>query len=151
MPELDGFGLIKQIRESETCSNIVIIVSSASVFETDQHRSLEAGGNDFLPKPIQAIELLQKIQKHLQLEWIYEEAESSNPVESSINELVAPPTAEMETLYELAMKGNFKALIKQAIALEEMDQKYRPFAQKLHQLAKEFQDEKILAFIQSYQ
>ncbi|HEY9804963.1 MAG TPA: hypothetical protein V6D04_00225, partial [Candidatus Obscuribacterales bacterium] len=107
--------------------------------------------NDFLPKPIQAIELLQKIQKHLQLEWIYEEAESFNLVKSSINELVAPPTADMETLYELAMKGNFKAIIKQAIALEEMDQKYRPFAQKLHQLAKEFQDEKILAFIQSYQ
>ncbi|HEY9805078.1 MAG TPA: ATP-binding protein, partial [Candidatus Obscuribacterales bacterium] len=42
MPELDGFGLIKQIRESGTCSNIAIIVSSASVFETDQHRSLEA-------------------------------------------------------------------------------------------------------------
>ncbi|MBF2026882.1 MAG: PAS domain S-box protein [Oscillatoriales cyanobacterium C42_A2020_001] len=150
MPELDGFGLIKQIRDSEMLNHLIIIVSSASVFETDQHRSLEAGGNDFLPKPIQAVELLQKLQKHLKIEWIYEECDSPVLVESVSDELVAPPASELETLYELTMKGNFKGIIKQAALLEEMGQKYRPFAQTLRQLAKEFQDEKILAFIQSY-
>ena len=47
MPELDGFELIKRVRESETFKDIIIIVSSASVFEADQYRSLEAGGNYF--------------------------------------------------------------------------------------------------------
>ncbi|MGI0483953.1 PAS domain S-box protein [Pantanalinema rosaneae CENA516] len=149
MPKLDGFELIKQIRES-SLSDTRIIVSSASVFEADQHRSIEAGGDAFLPKPIQAIELLQQLQKQLKLEWIYEAQAPSVALESNVNELIAPPAAALETLYELAMKGNFKGIIKQAAYLETLDIKYRPFAQALNQLAREFQDDKILVLIQSY-
>jgi len=56
----------------------------------------------------------------------------------------------MEILYELAMKGNFREIVKQAVLLEEIDPKYIPFAKRLHQMAKDFQDEEILIFIQSY-
>jgi flagellar biosynthesis regulator FlbT len=35
--------------------------------------------------------------------------------------------------------------------LEQADQKYSSFATKLHQLAKTFQDQEILALIQSFQ
>jgi PAS domain S-box-containing protein len=150
MPKIDGFGLIKRIRESEACKNIVIIVSSASVFEADQHRSLEVGGDEFLPKPIQAMDLLQKLQKHLHLEWLYEEEKTVNQQQPEITDLVAPSIAEREILYELAMKGNFKGIIKQAALIAKVDKKYIPFAQKLHQLAQEFQDQEILALIESY-
>jgi CheY-like chemotaxis protein len=150
MPELDGFSLIQRIRESEEFPNIIIIVSSASVFESDQHRSLEVGGNDFLPKPVQAINLFQKLRKYLNLEWLYEQKEIVAQPELETFELIAPPPAVIATLYELVMKGNFKGIIKQAILLEHIDQKYIPFAKKLHQLAKNFQDQEILTLIQSY-
>ncbi|MEG3991126.1 PAS domain S-box protein [Microcoleus sp. S28C3] len=150
MPELDGFELIKRVRESENFKDIVIIVSSASVFETDQYRSLEAGGNTFIPKPVQATELLQKLQQYLDLEWVYEGNEDPLAIASDTNELIAPPATEMEMLYELAMKGNFLEIVKQATLLEEIDAKYIPFAKILHQMAKDFQDEEILTFIQSY-
>ncbi|OUL19060.1 hypothetical protein BV378_33975 [Nostoc sp. RF31YmG] len=150
MPKLDGFALIKRIRESDAFKDIAIIVSSASVFETDQHRSLEVGGNDFLPKPVQAIDLFQKLRKYLHLEWVYEEKKVLSLSEPENSELVAPPPAEMETLYELVMKGNFKGIIKQAALIAEMDERYIQFAQKLHQLAKGFQDQDILALIQHY-
>ncbi|MEG4942351.1 PAS domain S-box protein [Microcoleus sp. F4-D5] len=150
MPELDGFELIKRVRESESLKDTVIIVSSASVFETDQYRSLEAGGNTFLPKPIQAAELLQKLQQYLDLEWVYETNEYPLAIASDTNELIAPPATEMERLYQLAMEGNFLEIVKQAALIEEIDQKYIPFAKILHQMAKEFQDEEILTFIQSY-
>ncbi|MCL1472602.1 PAS domain S-box protein [Argonema antarcticum] len=151
MPKIDGFELIKLIRESEQFKDLIIIVSSASVFETDRYRSLEAGGNDFLPKPIQAIELLQKIQQYLQLEWLYEANEDPlDAIASDTNDLIAPPAMQIEMLYELAMKGNFREIVKQALLLEETDPKYIPFAHKLHQMAKEFQDEEIVTFIHSY-
>ncbi|MEG4838223.1 PAS domain S-box protein [Microcoleus sp. B9-D4] len=150
MPELDGFEVIKRVRESENFKDIIIIVSSASVFETDQYRSLEAGGNTFIPKPIQATELLQKIQQYLDLEWVYEANEEPLARSSDSDELIAPPAKEMEMLYELAMKGNFLEIVKQAVLLEEIDPKYIPFAKRLHQMAKDFQDEEILTFIQSY-
>jgi len=66
MPDSDGFELINQIRASDSFKDLIIIVSSASVFEADQYRSIEAGGNDFLPKPVLAADLLEKLQKHLQ-------------------------------------------------------------------------------------
>ncbi|MEG4199983.1 PAS domain S-box protein [Microcoleus sp. Pol12A5] len=150
MPELDGFELIKRVRESENFKDIIIIVSSASVFETDQYRSLEAGGNTFIPKPVQATELLQKLQQYLDLEWVYEANEDPLARASDTNELIAPPATEMEMLYELAMKGNFLEIVKQAVLLEAIDPKYIPFAKILHQMAKDFQDEEIITFIQSY-
>jgi PAS domain S-box-containing protein len=147
MPELDGFGLIGRIRQSEEFNKIIIIVSSASVFESDQHRSIEAGGNDFLPKPVQAIALFQKLRQHLNLEWLYEEQKPERQLAQNNGELVLPPQAEIETLYELVMKGNFKGIIKQAAAIAQLDPKYAPFAKQLHQLAKGFQDQEILALI----
>ncbi|MEG5046390.1 PAS domain S-box protein [Microcoleus sp. B4-C1] len=150
MPELDGFEVIKRVRESENFKDTVIIVSSASVFETDQYRSLEAGGNAFIPKPIQATELLQKLQQYLDLEWVYEANEEPQAIASDTDELIAPPATEMEMLYELAMKGNFLEIVKQAVLLEQIDPLYIPFAKRLHQMAKDFQDEEILTFIQSY-
>ena len=74
----------------------------------------EAGGNTFLPKPVQATELLQKIQQYLQLEWLYEANEAKMAIGSDTNELIAPPATEMEMLYELAMKGNFLEIVKHA-------------------------------------
>ncbi|MBW3584829.1 MAG: response regulator, partial [Cyanobacteria bacterium 0813] len=150
MPELDGFEVIKLVRESENFKDTVIIVSSASVFETDQYRSLEAGGNAFIPKPVQATELLQRLQQYLHLEWVYEANEAPRAIASDTTELIFPPATEMEILYELAMQGNFLEIVKQAVLLEEIDPKYIPFAQRLHQMAKDFQDEEILTFIQSY-
>jgi PAS domain S-box-containing protein len=150
MPQLDGFGLIGRIRESEVFKELTIIVSSASVFESDRERSLEVGGNDFLPKPVQAIELFQKLRQHLHLEWIYEEQQTLSDEDSCNENLVIPPTAEIEILYKLVMKGNFKGIIKQAALLEQMDEKYISFAKKLHQLAKEFRDQEILALIHEH-
>lgn len=151
MPRVDGFELLKRIRTSDLFKELIVIVSSASVFEADQYRSLDAGGNAFIPKPVQASELLQQVQNHLHLEWIYEEPETATDLPFNNAEIVAPPTEGLAVFYDLAMKGNFKGIIKQATLLEEQDRRYVPFAQQLYQMAKEFQDEKIITFIQSYQ
>lgn len=150
MSGTDGFEFINRIRGSETYKNLTVIVSSASVFESDQYRSIEAGGDDFLAKPVLAAELLNKLQKHLQLEWLYEEETSEPESVAEHAKLVAPPMAELDILHELAMKGNFKGITKQAARLEQMDATYRSFAAKLYQLAKSFQDQEILALIQSH-
>ncbi|OKH39481.1 hypothetical protein NIES2119_07055 [[Phormidium ambiguum] IAM M-71] len=150
MPKGDGFELIKRIRQSETYKNLIIIVSSASVFESDQYRSIEAGGNDFMPKPVMAKELLEKLQKYLQIEWIYEEKAASPEHNLENPKLFPPPAEQLEIIYELAMKGNFKGIIKQAKLLEQTDQKYQAFAKKLNQLANGFQDKEIVVLVQSF-
>ncbi|MHC5729424.1 MAG: response regulator, partial [Nostoc sp.] len=144
-------------------NNLPIIVSSASVFKPDQHESLEIGGNDFLPKPVQADELFQKLEKHLQFKWIYDLPHSQEGVKetetlkvASVDSpipntyLIAPPPEEIERLFELAMRGNIKGIREQAQKLKLLDEKFIPFAEQLQQLAKSFQIEKIREFIQPY-
>ncbi len=68
MPVMDCFEMMRWIRtDAELKQNTIVIASSASVFEVDQQQSLEAGGEDCLPKPIEASELLNKLPKHLNL------------------------------------------------------------------------------------
>jgi CheY-like chemotaxis protein len=50
----------------------VVIAVTASTFEEDRLRALDAGCDDFLSKPYQESALLELIQKHLHLEYVYE-------------------------------------------------------------------------------
>ena len=147
MPVLDGFEMIRRIRLTDELKNVVIIVTSASVFEADKCQSLEAGCDDFMPKPIEAQILLEKLQKHLHIEWTYEEEmQLVNPSPS----LVAPPQPEIETLYDLAMKGHLQGIMKRAENIEQIDEKFAPFANKLRQLSKGFQEKAMKEFISQY-
>ncbi|HEY9863139.1 MAG TPA: ATP-binding protein [Candidatus Obscuribacterales bacterium] len=151
MPEMDGFQLMKNWKNIAEVKNIKIIVSSASVFEEHQSQSIQAGAVDFLPKPVQAEELLEKLSVHLQIQWIYQ-AESStvSGTKSTSAPLVIPPAAALDQLFNLALRGNLKEIIKQTEILEETDPKYSPFALKLRQLAKEFKEKKILEILNQY-
>jgi DNA-binding response OmpR family regulator len=65
-----------------------------------------------------------------------------------IQSIKSLPLEEMEVLYELAMLGNMRKIQERAIYLEELDQKYSPFAQKLKTLAQEFKDEEIVSLVE---
>ncbi len=148
MPEMDGFEMMRKLRASEKGKKMILIASSANVFESDQKSFLEAGGNDFLPKPVEVSQLLKVLETHLNLEWIYEGSRKSPILREETNEdIIPPPLKELENLYELAMKGNLKGIIKQAKIIEKLDTKYVPFAQKLQELATDFRDQDIIKLI----
>ena len=63
MPELDGQGATRQIRELPgNAGDVPIIAVTAHVMESDQEACIEAGMNDFIMKPIQRLELMEKIE-----------------------------------------------------------------------------------------
>jgi signal transduction histidine kinase/CheY-like chemotaxis protein len=71
MPGMDGLSLVRQVRQQRKLQTIPLIVSSASVFASDQHQCIAAGANVFLPKPVEVEALLRMLQECLQLEWVY--------------------------------------------------------------------------------
>jgi signal transduction histidine kinase/CheY-like chemotaxis protein len=154
MPVKTGFEAVAEIRQLDTIKNLPIIAISASVFVDDQKKSRIAGCDAFIPKPVDEQKLLALLQTYLQLTWIYEEegetgeAGSQNPDEEKT--LLIPPTDELETLYELAMLGSMRDIRDRALQLEQLDDKYIPFARQLQSLAKGFEDEKIVALIEQY-
>ncbi len=147
MPQMNGFETTRRIRRSPELKNVIVIGTSASVFDFDLNKSREAGCNDFLPKPIRITELLEKLRHHLELEWIYDDGETQvykgNKEENSQHSLVAPSADEIGILLNLAMKGDLKGIVERVTHLEEVDVKYAPFSLELRQLAKGFQVKKI--------
>jgi succinylarginine dihydrolase len=91
--------------------------------------------------------------EHLKLDWIYKEIGLETDEESKLANaapMISPPASELEALYKLARMGNMRQIKEQALQLEVIDPKYRPFASKLQKLAKGFKGKQILAFIEDY-
>lgn len=65
MPFFDGFELLKKLREDEKLKTIPALVVSARTTDEDKRKVLSSGINDFLSKPFNAQELLQRIENLL--------------------------------------------------------------------------------------
>ncbi|VXD23509.1 Integral membrane sensor hybrid histidine kinase [Planktothrix serta PCC 8927] len=147
MPVMDGFALINQLRQLPQLKDTVIIASSASVFDSDQHRSLDAGANAFLPKPVSADLLLELLQVHLNLEWIYLSAESPVP-DQNLPSNSQPETPEipieiLSHLYELAQEGDADGILAEAHLIQTHYPPYFAFTQQVIRLAENFQLKKL--------
>jgi signal transduction histidine kinase/ActR/RegA family two-component response regulator len=156
MPILDGHEMIKELRQNTLFENIPIIVSSASVFETDRQKSIDAGANFFLPKPIQSDILLNSMQQLLGLEWIYEIPKESsqiydpNSLDIKCSGLVLPSIEDLNLLYDLSRKGLIHNLNQEIERIEREDRQLIPFVKEIRQLVKSYQLTKIRIFIEPY-
>jgi PAS domain S-box-containing protein len=63
MPEMDGYEAIRQIRQFN--KEITIIVQTAHGLTGDKEKALTSGANDYISKPINKVELLNLMQKHI--------------------------------------------------------------------------------------
>jgi PAS domain S-box-containing protein len=67
MPRLDGFGLLRAIREDSTLASTPVILVSAQAGEESRVEGLHAGADDYLVKPFTARELLARVETHLKM------------------------------------------------------------------------------------
>lgn len=150
MPGMDGFEMTRRLRNMELFQATPIIASSASVFEFDRQKSQQAGYDDFLPKPIQSEELLQKLELYLNLTWIHEKQEGV--IESRLDEIemIIPPKEELVCLYEAAQIGHIKQITQEATRLRLLNSNYEVFAQKVLLLADQFDDVEIMNLIEPH-
>ncbi|MCG3842593.1 Hpt domain-containing protein [Psychrobacter sp. Ps1] len=65
MPRMDGFEVATQVRHNSRLKQIPIIMITSRTGEKHRERALEIGVNDYMGKPFQEKELLDKMQKLL--------------------------------------------------------------------------------------
>ena len=75
MPNLDGFGLLRELRRDPRTASLPIIMLSARAGEEAHVEGLEAGADDYLVKPFSARELIARVSTHLQLAALRRKAE----------------------------------------------------------------------------
>ncbi len=69
MPRLSGTEALAQIRQAPELKAMKVIAVTASVFPQFQKEAIEAGFDDFLGKPFRVAELMNKLAKHLDIEF----------------------------------------------------------------------------------
>jgi two-component system cell cycle response regulator DivK len=65
MPDMDGYSLTTQIKETPGLESIPIIALTANVMRGDRERSLEAGCDGYIQKPIDIDLLSEQIERFL--------------------------------------------------------------------------------------
>jgi PAS domain S-box-containing protein len=160
MPVMDGYQMTRQLRQLPEFLDTIIIAISANAFAVDRLHSLESGCNDFLPKPVQAEDLLYKIQSYLNVSWIYEHEgkiqsqalgdESSRNSQAALTEMVIPPKEELLVLYEAANTGYVQGVEQELIRLQQLNPDYTAFASTILELAVNFEYEEIAKLIDRY-
>ncbi len=64
MPGMSGYDLIQQIRTLPHGGATPAIALTAYARDEDRHRALEAGFNDYLTKPVDPLELIDRVQRY---------------------------------------------------------------------------------------
>jgi PAS domain S-box-containing protein len=124
MPVMDGIEATKEIRRLAEINGhrTVIIAISASAFNQDVEVIKSAGCDDFISKPFKELEIFEKMQKHLGLQYVYEESINNNESgniqthEDILKELAEIPTEwinEMQGAIELSDLEQMEFLITQ--------------------------------------
>jgi DNA-binding response OmpR family regulator len=88
MPGMDGFEVCRRLRADPTIGEVPILMVTALDDRTSRLRGIEAGADDFITKPIDAVELLARVQgitrlnryRHLlnqrsRFEWVLDHAD----------------------------------------------------------------------------
>jgi signal transduction histidine kinase/DNA-binding LacI/PurR family transcriptional regulator/DNA-binding NarL/FixJ family response regulator len=147
MPILSGPEAVRQIRTLSDGARVPIVATSASVTDTDQILSQEAGYDAFLPKPIALPQLVAMLERYLQLEWEYAPAvvTAEEPEVLSL-----PPPEELASLLALAELGDILALQARTAQIQQRDPSLRPFVSKLERLAARFEVEQVEVILREH-
>lgn len=65
LPVLDGWAVARRLKADNSTQNIPIIALTAHAMAGDRERALEAGCDDYFPKPIREETLFALLRKHL--------------------------------------------------------------------------------------
>lgn len=153
MPIMTGFEAAQQIRQTANLRDTTIFAASASVFDEDKQKSMLAGCNAFLSKPIEIETFLTLLETHLDLNWLYrslfspESATENRLLESN---LPAPPPEELTILLNFALSGDFSEINRKTVQLAEQDETWADFANQVQRLAINLEDEQLIALLEQY-
>ncbi|MBD2448541.1 response regulator [Nostoc sp. FACHB-152] len=117
MPDMSGYEVCQQLKILEKTSNIPIIFISALDSVSDKIRAFEMGGQDYITKPFQELEVLARIrhqlliqQQHQRLEQEIQERLRAEAQVKLLNQNLEL-TVELRT-QQLQQSLNFEATLK---------------------------------------
>jgi signal transduction histidine kinase/CheY-like chemotaxis protein len=145
MPVKDGITFCREIRRQERFANLVMIASSASVYEEDRGSALSAGFNGFLPKPVHESVLFGLLEQLLGLTPVYEALDSRKAPFADADDAGLRPLFEplpdaivLNELLACAKRGDVVALRSLIKGLSEKNAAWAVFSERLTMLVGQY-------------
>lgn len=126
MPGMDGFEVVKAIRQSPEMHDIPIVIITGMENQENRIRSIEAGANDFIAKPIDLTELevrLRSLVKMKEAQDAIKEHRAS--LEKTINQRTQALRTALEEMAEakrMSQKANLETIDCLALASDYKDE-----------------------------
>lgn len=95
MPHIDGFGILKQLAEMKDADFVPVLVLTAQNDQDTRVRALEMGAMDFITKPFDVVEVLNRVNNTLAVRMMYTKAE----------EMIAQRTKELSDTQDVMILG----------------------------------------------
>jgi len=150
MPVLDGYEATRQLREEEShhaLGHTLVIAVTASAFDHDREHIREAGFDDFVAKPFLQNTIIERLSRHLGVQWQYgddetERRETQAPALAVTDERIAAiPLALRLRLKHALVCGDVEAAISEVNELREMD---GPVAEMFHGMISMYRFDRVL-------
>jgi signal transduction histidine kinase/DNA-binding NarL/FixJ family response regulator len=148
MPVMDGLEAMRAMRQLDDLKTIPIIAVSASAGIDDRAKSLVAGANAFLSKPVNQEHLFLEVGRLLELGWIYQQNVAVDGDAGGM--IVAPPDVELLRVYEATKAGNMRRIRELADDIAAGNATVGAFAARLRELADAYDSKALVAFVGSY-
>jgi two-component system cell cycle response regulator DivK len=65
LPDIDGMEATRRIKANPKLANVPIIALTAAAMRGDRERILTAGCDDYLQKPIDTVQMIETVKRHL--------------------------------------------------------------------------------------
>src|SRR5688572_790553 len=104
MPNMDGYEVCRRIKGGERTKDIIVLFLTARFEMQDKIRGLEAGGHDYLTKPVEQSELLARTRSALRVKQLQDQLKEQLHLQKTINQLHQEMLGEhwQKTLGQLA-------------------------------------------------
>ncbi|MCP4401855.1 MAG: response regulator [bacterium] len=116
MPVMNGYEATERIKANIKGQACAVIAFTASAFEEEKAIVLSAGCNDFLRKPFRTSEIFEMLEKHLGIQFIYEE-EAPTATDVQQQQMKKLLTAETIACFPERWRGDFQ----NAILIADLD------------------------------
>lgn len=143
MPGVDGYQATRLIKKSKEPATKIIAVT-ASTFEDERARVLEADFDDFLRKPFSEAEVYELIAKHLNLKFTYENLKPSAAPEServTPDDLEGLPDGWVSNLRQATTRGRTQELLS---LIDQLDESHHLLANALQAMVDNYEFKRIL-------
>ena len=152
MPEMSGYETIRRLRALPGGAAVKIISVSAAAFSDDRMEALNAGADDFLSKPVDDVELLEKIGRQMPVAYLYQEPAGKDAADTRkahpplvANDLRALPPDLRQQLHAALVIADFEQVNQFIAQIHLLD---APLAGRLAVMAESFEAEGMIQLLE---